>query len=420
MAMALVDTAVLGRVSVDDLAGAGIGRSIGFASTILALGVSLALEPIAAQAIGAGDHGRAWRGFVTSLKGSLLLWAPLMAAAFAITLTLPPLGVSAAVVLRVRLYLLGQGPGLAANLAFMAGRVFLQAHGRTAPALVGSLVANGINFVVSNVLVRGDEALRAVGLRPRGLPALGALGGGIAFTFASFVLTAIVLAATLRHRHREPGEPVQMRAVMRLGMPIGAQMLAEVGIFSLVALISGALGAEVASAHQIAIGMASFTFMGAVGVAGATSVRVGHAIGAGRSPRQPGWLGIALGAAGMMVAALVFAAFPRALVTVFTHDERVIPIGVDLVRIAAAFQLFDGVQTVAAGALRGAGDVRFPFVANVIAHWFVGFPVALLLGFALHGGAQGLWWGLTAGLVAISAALTARFAVISRRQIARV
>ena len=131
-------------------------------------------------------------------------------------------------------------------------------------------------------------------------------------------------------------------------------------------------------------------------------------------------LGITLGAAGMMVSAAVFAAFPRALVTVFTNDPRVIPIGEDLVRIAAAFQLFDGVQAVAAGALRGAGDVRFPFVANVIAHWLVGFPVALLLGFALHGGAQGLWWGLTAGLVVISAALAVRFSVISRRTIARI
>jgi len=420
VAMGLVDTAVIGRLSVDDLAGAGIGRSLGFASIILAVGVAMGLEPVAAQAIGAGDEGRAWRGLVTNLRAGLLLAIPLVGAAFAITLALPALGVAAAVVTRVRLYLLGQAPGLALNAAFVAGRVFLQAHGRTAPALVGSLVANGVNLIASNLLVRGDAALTAVGLRPRGLPALGALGGGIAFSIATLILVAFVLVAALRHRTTAPGAPVTMSTAYRLGIPVGSQLLAEIGIFSLVALLSGVLGAEVASAHQIAIMMASFTFMGALGVSGATAVRVGYAVGAGRNPRVPGGLGIALGAWVMLAGAIVFAAFPRALVTIFTSDERVIAVGIDLVRIAAVFQLFDGVQAVAAGALRGAGDVRFPFIANVVAHWLVGFPTALVLGFALHGGARGLWWGLTAGLVVISVVLAARFAAITKRAIARV
>lgn len=420
VAMGLVDTAVIGRLSVDDLAGAGIGRSLGFASIILAVGVAMGLEPVAAQAIGAGDEGRAWRGLVTNLRAALLLSVPLVGAAFVVTLGLPTLGVAAAVVSRVRLYLLGQAPGLAAHAAFVAGRVFLQAHGRTAPALAGSLVANAVNLVASNLLVRGDAALTAVGLRPRGLPALGALGGGIAFSIASVILVAFVLVAALRHRTTAAGPPVPMSSAYRLGIPIGSQLLAEIGIFSLVALLSGALGAEVASAHQIAIMMASFTFMGALGVSGATAVRVGHAVGAGRSPRRPGGLGIALGAAGMLLGAVVFAVFPRPLVSIFTSDERVIAVGIGLVRIAAVFQLFDGVQAVAAGALRGAGDVRFPFVANVVAHWLVGFPVALVLGFALHGGAPGLWWGLTAGLVVISVVLAARFAAVTKRAITRV
>ena len=131
-------------------------------------------------------------------------------------------------------------------------------------------------------------------------------------------------------------------------------------------------------------------------------------------------MGIGLGMCVMIVGAVVFAAAPRLLVSAFTTDARVIAIGTDLVRIAALFQLFDGVQVVAAGALRGAGDVRFPFVANVIAHWFVGFPVALVLGFALHGGAPGLWWGLTSGLVVVSIALAVRFHFVSGRTIVRI
>jgi MATE family multidrug resistance protein len=418
--MALVDTAVIGRVSVDDLAGAGIGRSIGFASIVVGMGVTTALEPMAAQAIGAGEHGLAWRCYVANLRAALLLWAPSIAAAFAVTLALPMLGVEAAVVHRVRMYLAGQTPGFVLTLAFLSSKTFLQAHGRTRPALIGSVAANVVNVFASNLLVRGDDALRSVGLAPVGLPVLGALGGGIAFSIASLVLVVFVAAGAVQFRSREPGPPVPLVRVYRLGVPVGLQMLAEIGIFSLVALLSGALGSKVASAHQVAIGLASFTFMGALGVSGATAVRVGHAVGAGASPRRAGVLGIALGAAVMTFGAVAFLAVPRLLVSAFTHDERVIEIGVNLVRIAALFQLFDGVQVVAAGALRGAGDVRFPFVANVVAHWLVGFPVALTLGFALHGGAPGLWWGLTAGLVVVSVALAARFAAISKRAIARV
>jgi MATE family multidrug resistance protein len=420
MTMSLVDTAVLGRLSVDDLAGAGMGRSIGFASMIVAMGVTSALEPMAAQALGASETGKAWRAFVACVRASLLLWAPGMVAAFVVTLGLPPLGVSAEVVARVRLYLVGQAPGFAVMLAFFACKTFLQAHGKTRPALLGSLVANLVNLVVSNVLVRGDAALIAVGMKPRGLPALGALGGGIAFSISCFVLFAFVAGAALAYRANDHGPRVPVRAVYRLGLPAGFQMLAEMGIFSLVALLSGALGPEVASAHQIAIGMAAFTFMGALGVSGATAVRVGHAVGAGKSARPAGVLGIGLGAAVMIAGAIAFALFPHPLVRIFTDDPRVIAIGVNLVRIAALFQLFDGVQAVAAGALRGAGDVRFPFVANVVAHWLVGFPIALVLGFALHGGAPGLWWGLTAGLVVVSTALALRFVSVSRSTITRV
>jgi MATE family multidrug resistance protein len=157
--------------------------------------------------------------------------------------------------------------------------------------------------------------------------------------------------------------------------------------------------------------------MGALGVSGGTSVLVGRAVGAGRSPRRAGLLGIALGATVMGAGALAFALTPRALMRLFTSAPAVIDAGAPLLGIAALFQLFDGVQVVAAGALRGAGDVRFPFVANVAAHWLLGLPVALALGFGAGLGARGLWFGLTAGLVAVAAALTGRFVVLARRPI---
>ncbi len=421
VALSLVDTAAIGRMSVDDLAGAGIGRSIGFATMVVGIGVGAGLEPLAAQAIGAGEHGRAWQGFATNLRATLLLWLPLMAAAFAVTLALPVMGLGAAVVSRVRLFLVGQSPGFAAMLALMSAKTFLQTHGRTTPALVGTLVANVVNFPVSNLLVRGDGALVAVGLRPWGLPALGALGGGIAFSVSMVVMLVFVAIATLEYRAKdERAPPIPLATAYRLGLPPGLQMFVEVGAFSVVALLSGALGPEVASAHHIAIGLASFTFMAAMGVSGATSVRVAYAIGAGTSARRPGVVGIVLGAVVMTFSAAVFLAAPHALMRAFTTDQRVIAIGTNLLRIAAAFQVFDGVQAVATGALRGAGDVRFPFVANVFAHWLVGFPAAMVLGFTLHFGARGLWWGLTAGLVFVSMLLAGRFWILTRRAIRRV
>jgi MATE family multidrug resistance protein len=173
------------------------------------------------------------------------------------------------------------------------------------------------------------------------------------------------------------------------------------------------------AAHQIALALASFTYMGALGVGGATAVRVGIAVGARENARRPGLLGIGVGAAWMLLCAAVFASAPRALVAAFTDDPDVIALGTDLIRIAAAFQLFDGIQVVSAGALRGVGEVRAAFIANLVAHWLIGFPLALLLGFVLGWGARGLWWGLTAGLVVAAVALAYRFVAVTRSVVAR-
>jgi MATE family, multidrug efflux pump len=419
--MALVDTAILGHTDVVELAGAAMGRSTAFAALAIGIGVALSLEPLASQALGAGEPEQARRAWRVNLRACLLAWAPCTAAAFALTTVLAPLGVEPRVVEKVREYIAGQAPGMALTLLFLSTRTFLQAHGRTMPALVASALANLVNVGVCSVLVRGDDALTSVGLPALGFPRLGALGAGLAYSVASVLLFGIVTHAALRVPRGGRGEQtaVRLAKMFRLGVPIGSQMLAEMGVFTLAALLAGGLGTDVVASHQIAIGLASFTFMGALGVSGATAVRVGLAVGGRRPPRRAGLTGIALGAGMMSVSAVVFAIASRDLVRLFTDKPEVIELGAGLVRIAAAFQLFDGVQAVATGALRGAGDVRFPFVANVIAHWFVGFPAAVALCWTAGWGARGLWWGLTAGLVAISIALAWRFAWIARGAIAR-
>jgi MATE family multidrug resistance protein len=314
---------------------------------------------------------------------------------------------------------------MALVLLFISAKAFLQAHHSTWPALVGSIVANIVNVPVCALHVMGDGALRLVGLRGVGLPALGSLGAGLAFSVATAILLVIVAVPAWARRPsydapREKDSRVPLRTAFDVGLPVGLQMLAEYAVFTAVAMLAGRLGTKVVAAHQIALALASFTYMGALGVGGATAVRVGIAVGAGAGARRPGFLGIGVGAVWMLACAALFAFAARALVHLFTDDPDVLALGTQLLRVAAAFQLFDGIQVVSASALRGAGQVRAAFVATVAAHWLVGFPLALLLGFTLGWGAQGLWWGLTGGLVVAAAALAWRFVVVSRGAIARV
>lgn len=422
-ALGLVDVAVLGHASAVELGGAAIGRSIAFVAVALGLGAAAALEPLASQAVGAGEPVTAWRAFLATLAACGIVWLPSAALAYASTWALVPLGVDADLVPIARAFLVPALPGMLLFSIFLAAKTYLQAHRRTSPSLVAAGVANVVNLVVCNLLVRGDEPLVVLGLSPLGLPRLGAFGAGLASSLSSLVLAGWVLAAAYRQRphvHHEERRPIPVVKVLRLGSPVGFQLLAEIGVFSFVSVIAGRLGKVPVSAHQIAIGLSSFTFMGVLGISGASAVRVGHAIGEGRSPRTAGLVGIAMGAVFMCACAAIFVAFPRTLANLFTEDASTAELAARLLLVAAAFQIFDGIQGVAAGALRGAADVRFPFVANVAAHWLVGLPLALFLAFGLGWGAPGLWWGLLVGLALVAAALLWRFVVVVRGPVRRV
>lgn len=438
MLLGLVEVAILGHVSSTELGGASIGRSIGMVVIALGMGAVSALEPLAAQAIGAREPQVAFRAFLGSIVAALFLWAPCSALGYLATYALEAGGIARELVGPARSFFVAQIPGLFFFAVYLSAKTYLQANGKTLPALLAAIVANVVNVVACNVLIRGVLELGPVrvdvGVRP-----LGAFGAGLASTIASAVMAGWVLvpAFRLRPRASHPGasgrstvaaEPTAaeggrlsyVRRILTLGTPIGFQLLAEIGVFSFVAVLAGRLGTVAVSAHQIALSLASFTFMGVLGIAGATSVRVGHAIGEGRTPRQAGLLGIGLGALFMLACGAVFLFAPGPLVRLFSDDPDVVALGVRLLFIAAAFQLFDGLQGVAAGALRGAGDVRFPFLANFGAHWLVGFPLALLFGFHLGWGAAGLWWGLLVGLACVALLLTRRFVVLTRKTIGRV
>jgi MATE family multidrug resistance protein len=430
MTMGLVDAALVGRVSQSELAAVSIGNALVFAMVCPAMGVTLAVEPLASQAVGAGDLDRAWRAVRAAAAAVLLLSLPTMALAAMMTFLLAPAGVDPAVAASAERFVLARLPGIPGFLLFIAVKAYLEARGMTRPLFIIGWAANVVNLVVASLLVFGDRALERIGLPGIGLPALGALGAGIATSVASTLLAVLTLYTAWRARPSGSsllrGEHAEVRAsartLARVGVPIGMQLLTEVGVFAAVTVIMGRLGATATAAHQIAIGLASFTFMAVIGMANATAVRVGRAIGAREvhGPRRAGVVGMGLGAMYMVVCALLFLLFPRQLAALFTEDAAVLDAAVPLMRIAAIFQIADGVQGVASGALRGAADTRFASLANVVCHWCIGLPIALFLGFSMKMGAPGLWWGLCAGLFAAAVMLVTRFLRLSSRTIAAV
>jgi MATE family multidrug resistance protein len=423
--MGVVDTAVCGRAGAAALAGAGLGNVLYFAVAVLGMGAMLGLDPLVSQAIGAGDPRRArgwlWQGTWLALAGGLLLAIPMAL----VPLTLEPLGIEPEVARQGGGFLLLRLPGLVPLLYFTAARAYLQGVGSTRAIVASTVAGNVLNLAGDLLFVFGGAGLPAWAGPLRSVPAMGAPGSALATTLVTlFQAGALALAASrvpvpggARGLRRPAAD--ELRRVIRVGLPVGLHMGAEVGIFALVGVLAGRLGAAAIAAHQIAIAYASLTFTVAVGVGNAGSVRVGWAVGAGDAAgvRRAGLTAFGAGAGLMSLAAVAFLLFPRALARAMTDDPAVVAAAGPLLLVAAAFQVCDGVQGVGAGVLRGAGDTRYTFAANMVGHWLIGLPVALLLGLRLGGGVTGLWWGLCTGLSAVAAALFSRFLRISAQEI---
>ena len=198
-----------------------------------------------------------------------------------------------------------------------------------------------------------------------------------------------------------------MRRLLTLGLPAASQVTLEVGVFAAATALAGRLAPAALAAHQIAVNLASLTFMVPLGIASAGAVRVGHAVGRGdpHGAARSGWTAILLGVSFMSCAAAAFLFIPHVLIGAFTSDPAVLATGVSLLFVGAVFQLFDGVQAVSTGVLRGLGDTRTPMLWNLAGHWFVGLPLGYALCFAFGLGVIGLWWGLSTGLIICGIAL---------------
>jgi len=262
-----------------------------------------------------------------------------------------------------------------------------------------------------------------------GSPALGASGSAIATAVSRWLMVLLLLAGAWRElrpsllpvRH-DLWRPIALRRMLALGVPIGVQMTLETAAFGAIGLLMGVLGTTDIAAHQIAITLASFTFMVPVGVGSAAAVRVGHAIGAGDARRARAAMRAAYlcGVGFMCVTAVVFLGAPSLLARAFTGDTQVIALAALLIPVAGVFQVFDGAQAVGAGVLRGAGDTTAPLLVMLAAYWLVGVPVSAYLGFKTSMGPVGLWWGFVVSLATVALFLFLRVRVVFGRELRRV
>ena len=419
MAMGVADTIMVGHVSPAALAATALGNLYFFVAAIFGQGTLMALDPVISQAVGARDEdaiARAMqRGLVLALALTVVTVAAFVPVAWALSLLRQPAEVvpDAAAYVRVAI------PGVFPFYAFVVLRQSLQAMGRVAPVLWTVLVANLLNIGLNWVFIYGNL----------GSPALGVAGASLATSIGRWAMAIMLLVLSgreLRHHLRpwrkETSEVRALARMLHLGVPIGAQYLLEYGAFYAAALLMGVLGTTQIAAHQIAINLASFTFMVPLGVSTATAVLVGQAIGAGDEARarRVAVAGIALGTAFMALSAVAFRLFPEALARAYSSDATVIALAAVLIPIAGVFQVFDGVQAVAAGVLRGIGDTHAPAVINVVGFWLIGLPVSWWLAFRYGSGAVGLWWGIVVGLAAVAIILMARVRVRLARSMRRV
>jgi MATE family multidrug resistance protein len=417
--MNFADTVMAGRLGTRDLAAVAVGGSAWMVVFLFGLGVLMAVAPVVAHAYGAGR----WEDAGVVLRQALWLSQALAVLAFTALLGVPLLlaaiGIDPEVVPLTGGYLFAISFGLPGIFAFLAMRFMSEGLGWTRPIMYAAAVGLVVNVFGNWVLMYGNL----------GFPRLGAVGCGIASAIAMWCMFATMLLYVRRSpryarfalwRGFEWPRWSTQRDILGLGLPIAASVEAEAGLFAGVALIMGTLGATQVAGHQIAINYAATMFMVPLAFHSATTIRVGQALGRDEPvlARLAGWSGIALCGAFMLLSALVLLLFREHIAGFYTNDPELLPLATSLLTMAMIFQVSDGLQVGAAGALRGFKDTRVPMLMNVGSYWLIAFPMAWYAGVHARLGPVAIWIALIAGLTVTAILLTTRFARLSNRRVA--
>jgi MATE family multidrug resistance protein len=410
MSLNVVDNIMVGHVEGDaarQIAAVSVGGLYVWLFMGASMGILMALDPLVAQAAGAGDHDSIARSMQRGLLLALLLSVPIGVIVLFVEPVLRSWGQADDVVPLAATFARWQVWSVPAFLGFVVLRQSLQALHRLRPIVLAIVVGNVVNALLDWVLIHGHL----------GLPALRSEGCAIATSLSRWLMFVLLLgtgwpalARYLRPVRREAARWPLLLRQLRLGLPIGVMYLMEMGAFAFVTVTMGSIGATQVAGHQLTLNLASLSFMVPLGISAAASVRVGHAVGrrdhAGM--RRATGVAIVAGAATMAVFAAVFALAPRLLARCYTDDAGVIAMVALLLPVAAAFQVFDGIQIVCGGVLRGCGDLRVPMLIHLAGFWLLGIPLSLALAFRAGMGPRGLWAGLAVALAFVAAVLLLR------------
>ena len=412
---------MVGRLGSPELAGVALGNATYFLFALIGIGILLAVGPMVSQAYGAGKHDPIGRTTRQALWLATLLSLPVLMIMWNAKLPWILMQQDAATMDYAEGYLQAAMWGYLPFMWFNALRNFVEAIARPLPITIIIVMGIMLNIGANYGLMFGNF----------GLPRLGLTGTGWATCIVHwFMFTCIALYVAFQDPYRSYGVLRKLRTpdfgyfreLLRVGLPIGGSIGLEVTLFSATAFLIGTYGAVPIAAHQIAIQCAAIAYMVPLGIGLATSVRVGQNIGAKNfsAAAISGYAGMALSLIFMSCTALLFLLAPNFIVSIYldtndpTNIATILQV-VSLLGIAALFQLFDGLQATALGALRGLKDTRIPMVLGFIAFWLIGMPTGLGLGFGLGMGPEGFWWGLVIGLLAASIMFTHRFVRMTSR-----
>ncbi len=417
IAMQTTDVAMMGWLGADVLAAGALGANLYFFFLIFGIGLVVAIAPMLARELGANRFAvRELRRTVRQgLWTSVIISVPFWLALWQAEAIMLALGQDAALARGAASYVRALQWSMLPALAFIVLRSFTVALERPRPALYVSLAAIAFNAFADWVLMFGKL----------GFPALGIVGAGIATTLSNLFMLAglVVILLTDRRfrRYRLFGrlwrpDWARFRSLWRLGLPMAATLTFEVSIFNAAAFAMGLISPTAVAAYQIAIQLASATFMVPMGVGQAATVRAGRAFGAGDLDGigRAGSAAFLLGIGFMALTALMFVLMPGPLIAIFLDLSQ--PANAEVVQLATAFlvwaaifQLVDGAQAVGNGLLRGLHDTRVPMIYALIGYWGLGFPLGLLLAFKAGFGGVGIWMGLAFGLAIVAVLLLARW-----------
>ncbi len=414
IATGFVDTVMAGRISPLALGAIAVGANLWIPVYLFSVGLMMAVSSMVAHYFGAGLYSPIRDLLKQSLMISAVLGVLGMLAVRKLSFLMEWIGIDAGIVPVATEYLYAVSWGIPAICAYLALRFLSEGIGYTRPMMVIQVFGLILNIFLNYVLMFGKL----------GAPAMGAVGAGWATASVMWInLVLLVIYIFSHQRYKEIWQAKKekinwdrSREMLTLGMPIALTLVNEVGMFSAVGLLMGSLGVVEVAAHQIAINFAGMMFMIPLGISAATTIRVGHALGEQHhlDARFRGFAGISFAGLCMFATASLMLLFPDFIVSIYSNDADVGAMAISLLFMAAIFQLSDGIQVSAAGALRGLKDTLFPLMVSVVAYWFVGLPVSWYLGINRQFGPQGLWLGLVVSLTLAAVWLVWRFRRVSK------